>query len=181
MLGLVLPLAEPRSSRVLRASIPRVWSFCCSISPFEFASLAKRLVDKRQLAHPARWIRRPRILQFTRFFIVDSASPRSFASSSSTRPSPQKGARGPARQTYFFHSRNVRAGKCCCRYAGKIDVIYIDPPYNTGNEGCRWRKVRDLNAMSGRRRPVRADLTEASRVWKNGWVFWVVFPRVSSL
>lgn len=30
------------------------------------------------------------------------------------------------------------------RYAGKVDCIFIDPPYNTGNEG--WRYSDNVNA-----------------------------------
>ena len=29
----------------------------------------------------------------------------------------------------------TRSRRCCHRYAGKVKCIYIDPPYNTGNEG----------------------------------------------
>ena len=34
-----------------------------------------------------------------------------------------------------FRGKNGRAQKALLpRYAGKVDVIYIDPPYNTGHE-----------------------------------------------
>ena len=32
-------------------------------------------------------------------------------------------------------------------YAGKVKCIYIDPPYNTGNEGCSARTVSLLYVM----------------------------------
>jgi len=36
----------------------------------------------------------------------------------------------------IMHGDNLEALKALLpRYAGKVDVIYIDPPYNTGNEG----------------------------------------------
>src|SRR5215813_7213580 len=35
----------------------------------------------------------------------------------------------------IIHGDNLEALKALLpRYAGKVDVIYIDPPYNTGNE-----------------------------------------------
>jgi len=43
----------------------------------------------------------------------------------------------------IIHGDNLHALKALLpRYAGKIDCIYIDPPYNTGNEGwCYNDKV----------------------------------------
>jgi hypothetical protein len=37
----------------------------------------------------------------------------------------------------IIHGDNLEALKALLpRYAGKVDVIYIDPPYNTGTESC---------------------------------------------
>jgi DNA modification methylase len=45
----------------------------------------------------------------------------------------------------IIHGDNLEALKALLpRYAGKIDVIYIDPPYNTGNEG--WAYNDNVNA-----------------------------------
>ncbi len=39
----------------------------------------------------------------------------------------------------IIHGDNLEALKALLpRYAGKIDVIYIDPPYNTGKEGWAY-------------------------------------------
>lgn len=45
----------------------------------------------------------------------------------------------------IIHGDNLEALKALLpRYAGKVDVIYIDPPYNTGNEG--WVYNDNVNA-----------------------------------
>jgi DNA modification methylase len=45
----------------------------------------------------------------------------------------------------IIHGDNLEALKALLpRYAGNIDVIYIDPPYNTGNEG--WAYNDNVNA-----------------------------------
>ncbi len=37
----------------------------------------------------------------------------------------------------IIHGDNLEALKALLpKYAGKVDCIFIDPPYNTGNEGC---------------------------------------------
>jgi adenine-specific DNA-methyltransferase len=45
----------------------------------------------------------------------------------------------------IIHGDNLEALKALLpRYAGKVDVIYIDPPYNTGNEG--WTFNDNVNS-----------------------------------
>lgn len=45
----------------------------------------------------------------------------------------------------IIHGDNLEGLKALLpRYAGKVDVIYIDPPYNTGNEG--WAYNDNVNA-----------------------------------
>lgn len=45
----------------------------------------------------------------------------------------------------IIHGDNLEALKALLpRYAGKVDVIYIDPPYNTGNEG--WAYDDNVNS-----------------------------------
>jgi adenine-specific DNA-methyltransferase len=45
----------------------------------------------------------------------------------------------------IIHGDNLEALKALLpRYAGKVDVIYIDPPYNTGSEG--WRYNDNVNS-----------------------------------
>ena len=45
----------------------------------------------------------------------------------------------------IIHGDNLHALKALLpKYAGKVDVIYIDPPYNTGNEG--WAYNDNVNS-----------------------------------
>jgi adenine-specific DNA-methyltransferase len=45
----------------------------------------------------------------------------------------------------IIHGDNLEALKALLpRYAGKVDVVYIDPPYNTGNEG--WAYNDNVNS-----------------------------------
>ena len=45
----------------------------------------------------------------------------------------------------IIHGDNLEALKALLpRYAGKVDVIYIDPPYNTGNE--KWAYNDNVNS-----------------------------------
>ena len=45
----------------------------------------------------------------------------------------------------IIHGDNLHALKALLpRYAGKVDCVYIDPPYNTGNEG--WRYNDNVNS-----------------------------------
>lgn len=45
----------------------------------------------------------------------------------------------------IIHGDNLHALKALLpRYAGKVDVIFIDPPYNTGNEG--WSYSDNVNS-----------------------------------
>ncbi|KTT74449.1 site-specific DNA-methyltransferase [Sphingomonas endophytica] len=54
----------------------------------------------------------------------------------------------------IIHGDNLEALKALLpRYAGKVDVIYIDPPYNTGKEGWRYNdnvKAPGLREWLGR-------------------------------
>ena len=58
--------------------------------------------------------------------------PSRMASSSSE----ELGERGAATENLIVQGDNLHALKALLpRYAGKVKCIYIDPPYNTGNEG----------------------------------------------
>ena len=67
---------------------------------------------------------------------------------------PEKGvldSRGSDCGNMVIHGDNLEALKALLpEYEGRVDCIYIDPPYNTGNEG--W-------AGSGRTRPAWASAT----------------------
>ena len=50
----------------------------------------------------------------------------------------------------IIHGDNLHALKALLPcYAGKVDCIYIDPPYNTGREG--WCYNDNVNAHDGAR------------------------------
>lgn len=50
-----------------------------------------------------------------------------------------KGGEPSLDDNLIIHGDNLEALKALLpRYAGKVDVIYIDPPYNTGNEGWAY-------------------------------------------
>lgn len=58
---------------------------------------------------------------------------------------PPAGAEPGLDGNLIIHGDNLEALKALLpRYAGKVDVIYIDPPYNTGNEG--WAYNDNVNA-----------------------------------
>ncbi len=57
---------------------------------------------------------------------------------------PAAGAKPSLEDNLIIHGDNLHALKALLPiYAGKVDCIYIDPPYNTGNEGwCYNDNVR---------------------------------------
>ncbi len=58
---------------------------------------------------------------------------------------PAKGKKPSLDDNLIIHGDNLEALKALLpRYAGKVDVIYIDPPYNTGNEG--WAYNDNVNS-----------------------------------
>lgn len=58
---------------------------------------------------------------------------------------PREGEGPSLNDNLIIHGDNLEALKALLpRYAGKVDVIYIDPPYNTGNEA--WAYNDNVNA-----------------------------------
>ncbi len=54
----------------------------------------------------------------------------------------------------IIHGDNLHALKSILpRYAGKVDLVFIDPPYNTGNEN--WSYNDNVNS------PMRAEAVRA--------------------
>jgi adenine-specific DNA-methyltransferase len=61
------------------------------------------------------------------------------------RSLPAKARKASLDDNLIIHGDNLEALKALLpRYAGKVDVIYIDPPYNTGNEG--WAYNDNVNS-----------------------------------
>ncbi len=78
----------------------------------------------------------------------------------------------------IIHGDNLEALKALLpRYAGKVDVIYIDPPYNTGNEGWAYNdnvNAPQLKAWLGK--TVDADDMERHDKW-----LCMMWPRLQLL
>ena len=70
---------------------------------------------------------------------------------------PLKGSKPSLDDNLIIHGDNLHALKALMpRYAGKIKCIYIDPPYNTGNEGWivqRQREQPNDAGMAERQKP----------------------------
>jgi adenine-specific DNA-methyltransferase len=63
---------------------------------------------------------------------------------------PADGAAPSLDDNLIIHGDNLEALKALLpRYAGKVDVIYIDPPYNTGNEGWAYNDNVNSPLMKG--------------------------------
>ena len=73
-------------------------------------------------------------------------------------PDPNKGIGEPALDgNLIIHGDNLHALKSLLPfYAGKVDCVFIDPPYNTGNEG--WCYNDNVNA------PMTRDWLDANPV-----------------
>ena len=75
----------------------------------------------------------------------------------------------PADDNLIIHGDNLEALKALMpRYAGRIDLIFIDPPYNTGNEGWIYNdNVNDarMQAWIASQAPVDGDDMERHEKW----------------
>lgn len=61
---------------------------------------------------------------------------------------PPRGQEPSLDDNLIIHGDNLEALKALLpRYAGKVDVIYIDPPYNTGKESWAYRRRARSNAF----------------------------------
>ena len=80
----------------------------------------------------------------------------------------------------IIHGDNLHALKALLpRYAGQVDCVYIDPPYNTGNEGWQYNDnvnsplMRDWLAQNG---PVDGEDLERHDKW-----LCMMWPRLQLL
>jgi adenine-specific DNA-methyltransferase len=63
-----------------------------------------------------------------------------------------KGGKPSLDDNLIIHGDNLEALKALLpRYAGKVDVIYIDPPYNTGSEAWAYNDNVNSPLMKGKR------------------------------
>jgi adenine-specific DNA-methyltransferase len=93
----------------------------------------------------------------------------------------QKGAKSSLEDNLIIHGDNLHALKALLPiYAGKVDCIYIDPPYNTGNEGwCYNDNVRSplmKEWLKKSANPVEKDDLERHEKW-----LCMMWPRLKLL
>jgi len=93
------------------------------------------------------------------------------------RSMPGKG--GPSLDdNLIIHGDNLEALKALLpKYAGKVDIIYIDPPYNTGNEG--W--VYNDNVNSPLMKNWLGDIVDSDDLEKHDKWLSMMWPRVTLL
>jgi adenine-specific DNA-methyltransferase len=78
----------------------------------------------------------------------------------------------------IIHGDNLHALKALLpKYAGKVDVIYIDPPYNTGNEG--W--VYNDNVNSPLMKEWLGDTVDGEDLERHDKWLCMMWPRVTLL
>jgi adenine-specific DNA-methyltransferase len=78
----------------------------------------------------------------------------------------------------IIHGDNLEALKALLpRYAGKVDVIYIDPPYNTGNE--RW--IYNDNVNSPLMKQWLGKLVDRDDLERHDKWLCMMWPRVTLL
>lgn len=78
----------------------------------------------------------------------------------------------------IIHGDNLHALKALLpKYAGKVDVIYIDPPYNTGNEG--W--VYNDNVNSPLLKTWLGDTVDGEDLERHDKWLCMMWPRVTLL
>lgn len=82
----------------------------------------------------------------------------------------------PSDDNMIIHGDNLHALKALLpRYASKIDCVYIDPPYNTGNEG--WAYNDNVN-HSTLKWWVRQEVTNEDMERHDKWMC-MMWPRLS--
>lgn len=94
---------------------------------------------------------------------------------------PAQGKKADLDDNLIIHGDNLDALKALLpRYAGKVDCIYIDPPYNTGNEGwCYNDKVNSplmREWIKKSANPVDREDLQRHDKWLS-----MMFPRLSLL
>ena len=69
---------------------------------------------------------------------------------------PAKGQKASLDDNLIIHGDNLEVLKALLpRYAGKVDVIYIDPPYNAGTES--WAYNDNVNITADERMARQGD------------------------
>jgi adenine-specific DNA-methyltransferase len=83
-------------------------------------------------------------------------------------------------ENMIIHGDNLEALKALLpQYEGRVKCIYIDPPYNTGNEGCVYNdNVNDPRMVAWINKTVGAEGEDLSRHDK--WLC-MMYPRLRLL
>ena len=84
----------------------------------------------------------------------------------------------PSDDNMIIHGDNLHALKALLpRYASKIDCVYIDPPYNTGNEGWAYNDNVNHPTLEWW---VRQEVTNEDMERHDKWMC-MMWPRLSIL
>ena len=105
-------------------------------------------------------------------------------STGTLRPCPQESVAWESTQNLFIEGDNLEVLKLLQKsYAGKVKLIYIDPPYNTGKDFVYpddFRdNIRNYQSLTGQREGGRAisSNTEASGRFHTDWLN-MIYPRL---
>ena len=80
----------------------------------------------------------------------------------------------------IIHGDNLHALKSLLpRYAGRVDCIYIDPPYNTGNEG--WVYNDNVNSPMMRKWLKNAEEVDDEDLERHDKWMCMMWPRLQLL
>ena len=91
---------------------------------------------------------------------------------------PEAGAGDPDAGNLIVEGDNLEALKALLpRYAGRVDCIYIDPPYNTGNEGWAYND----NVNSPQIRAWLGEVVDAEKLSRHDRWLCMMYPRLALL
>lgn len=91
---------------------------------------------------------------------------------------PEAGAGDPEAGNLIVEGDNLEALKALLpRYAGRVDCIYIDPPYNTGNEGWAYND----NVNSPQIRAWLGEVVDAEKLSRHDRWLCMMYPRLALL
>ena len=83
-------------------------------------------------------------------------------------------------QNLIIHGDNLEALKALMpHYSNKVDIIYIDPPYNTGNE--KWVYNDKVNAQKIRKWLGKVVGGDAQDLCRHDKWLCMMYPRLSLL
>ena len=171
---------QTRSADVVAENVERLKALfpeACAEGKIDFATLKQLLggeVEEREEKYGLNWHgkRRARQLALT-------------PSTGALRPCPEESVDWDTTQNLMIEGDNLEALKLLQKsYAGKVKLIYIDPPYNTGNDFVYPDDYRDniknylelTGQTDGENRKLSSN-TEASGRFHTDWLN-MMYPRL---